>query len=477
MKQLMLVQLNDLHGYLESHSEWFLSGQGLAYRRAGGMARIKSLLDGFREEYGDILFADNGDTFHGTSAVVQSQGNILPKILNRLGLSAMTGHWDFAYGPEALQQLVAELNYPFLAANVYFQQSGDLVFPPYLVKQVGRVRVGVIGLASNIVDKAMPPEFSRGIRFTDGLAELPLLITRLRQQERVEVVVLLSHLGLPQDLEMLHRVPGVDVCLSGHTHNRLEAPILVGQTSVMQSGCHGSFLGMLRIGVENGTTQVLEHRLVTVDESVPEDPHISKLVQEALAPYREHLRQHLGATSIPLNRATMLESSADTLLLDAIVHATNADVAFANGWRYGVPIPAGPITVEAISNLAPMDPEISLVELSGAEILQMMEENLERTFSREPFGQMGGYVKRCAGMRTYFKVENPNGTRVQKIFIGTQELDREKVYRAAYITSQAVSAKFGSNHRSTGMRLLHAVATYLRRGEISELSTGSFVEM
>jgi 2',3'-cyclic-nucleotide 2'-phosphodiesterase (5'-nucleotidase family) len=173
----------------------------------------------------------------------------------------------------------------------------------------------------------------------------------------------------------------------------------------------------------------------------------------------------------------MLESSADTLLLDAILDATNADVAFANGWRYGAPIPAGPITVEAISNLAPMDTEISLAELSGTEILQMMEENLERTFSREPFGQMGGYVKRCAGMRIYFKVENPRGTRVQKIFIGGEELDGTRVYRAAYITSQAVPVKFGSNHRLTGIRLLQAVATYLNQGNISEIPTGSFMEV
>ena len=477
MKQLVLVQLNDLHGYLEAHPEWFLLAQGLTYRRTGGLARIKTIVERLREEHGSILFTDNGDTFHGTKAVVESKGMILPHILNRMGLSAMTGHWDFAYGPEVLQELVAELNYPFLAANVYSQETGSLVFPPYHLIEVAGVRVGLIGLASNIVDKTMPPEFSRGIRFTDGLTELPPLITQLRDQERVEVVVLLSHLGLPQDLELAQRISGIDVCLSGHTHNRLERPIRVGKTTIIQSGCHGSFLGMLRIGVSNGSTEVLEHKLLTVNESLLEDPGIKQLVNQALEPFREDLRQEIGATSVDLNRATMLESSADNLLLQSILVATNAQVAFANGWRYGAPIPSGPITVEAISNLAPMDPEISLVELSGAELWDMLEENLERTFSREPFGQMGGYVKRCAGMRTYIKVENPKGSRVQKIFVGQDELERAKVYQAAYITSQAVPSKFGSNHRPTGIRLMQAVVDRLRQGRVSELPSDSFVEI
>lgn len=118
MRELILLQLNDLHGYLEPHCECFWAPSGFVYREAGGLARIKTLVDQLRSLHGNVLFCDGGDTFHGTLPVVASKGACLPPLLNRLGLSAMTGHWDFAYGPKELQRRVSELNYPFLAANV-----------------------------------------------------------------------------------------------------------------------------------------------------------------------------------------------------------------------------------------------------------------------------------------------------------------------------------------------------------------------
>jgi 2',3'-cyclic-nucleotide 2'-phosphodiesterase (5'-nucleotidase family) len=173
----------------------------------------------------------------------------------------------------------------------------------------------------------------------------------------------------------------------------------------------------------------------------------------------------------------MLESTADNLLLKAMLAATGVELAFANGWRYGAPIPAGGITAGDLYNLAPMDPEISLVDLSGAEVWEMIEDNLERTFSRDPFRQMGGYVKRCAGMKTFFKAENPMGSRVQEIFVGTERIDKTRRYRAAYITIQAVPTQFGSNRKETGTHLIRAVMDYLVAGRPSAELHDSFVEI
>lgn len=425
VREFVIIQLNDLHGYLEAHTEWFWTPAGFRYGHAGGLARIKTIVDGLRQQDDEVMFTDNGDTFHGTRPVVETEGLCLVPILSKLGLVGMTGHWDFAYGPEALQKLVAQLDYPFLAANVYSIDDGRLIFPACRKVSLGAVRVGLIGLACNIVDKMMPASFSVGIRFTDGIEELPRYVQQMREEEHVDVIVLLSHLGLPQDLELLQRVPGVDVCLSAHTHNRLEVPIQVGRTVVIQSGCHGSFLGKLRVQLGTDGVVLLEHRLILVDETVPEDPEVKELVNIALQPFRTESNVIVGKTRVDLNRATMLESTADNLLLDAILEATGAELAFANGWRYGVPIPIGEITSDALYNLAPMDPEITEVHLTGAEIWKMIEENLEHTFSREPFAQMGGYVKRCAGMKTFFKIENPKGSRVQEIFVGTKRIDMD----------------------------------------------------
>lgn len=131
----------------------------------------------------------------------------------------------------------------------------------------------------------------------------------------------------------------------------------------------------------------------------------------------------------------------------------------------------------ALYNLAPMDPEITTVQLAGDEIWQMIEENLERTFSRDPFEQMGGYVKRCGGMTTFFKAENPKGTRVQQVFVGDERIDRSRIYSASFITMQAVPEKYGSDRAGTGHRLIDAVVAFIRNGHTAPDLRNSFIEV
>jgi len=151
----------------------------------------------------------------------------------------------------------------------------------------------------------------------------------------------------------------------------------------------------------------------------------------------------------------------DNLLLAAIKSISNADLAFSNGWRYGVPIDAGPITKWDLFNIIPMNPVVSTVELKGKEIIQILEENLERTFSREPMKQMGGYVKRCLGLNVKMRVENPKGHRIQQIFVGEDFIQKEKIYRAAFVTSQGVPEKLGQNRQDMATNAVDAMTAYL----------------
>jgi S-sulfosulfanyl-L-cysteine sulfohydrolase len=204
-------------------------------------------------------------------------------ILNSLGLDAMTAHWEFAYGPKVFDQRVSELNYPMLAINVYDKEAKKPVYRSYAVKEINELRIGLVGIASNIVDKTMPPSYSEGIYFTLGKDELPPIIDTLRIHENVDLIVLVSHLGFPQDIKLLSEVHGIDVCLSGHTHNRLYKPVLQGKTIVIQSGCHGSFLGRLDVTVEGGKIVDYQHQLIEVGASIKPDPSVDELVKQALA--------------------------------------------------------------------------------------------------------------------------------------------------------------------------------------------------
>lgn len=461
--ELTIIQINDTHGYLELHPELIWTGKEASYPMLGGYARIASLLEAVRRENPDgVLALDNGDTFHGTYPAVISRGEALVPLVNALQLDAMTAHWEFAWGPAHFQALAARLDHPMLAINCYDKQTGERPFPPSLVVERAGLRLGVIGIAATIIDKSMPPHFSEGLRFTLGRDELPAEIDRLKHAEKADLIVVLSHLGFPQDVKIARLVEGIDVIVSGHTHNRLEEPARIENTLIIQSGCHGSFIGRLDLEVTDGRIVDVRHKLVAVDESIKPNAAMQRLVDEALRPHRAMLAEVVGQTPIGLHRDTILYAPMDDFLLAAVARVGGTEIAFSNGWRYGAPIPPGPVTMNDLWNIIPANPPVSTVDLTGAEIWEMMEESLERTFSADPFGQMGGYLKRFRGLTIYGKLENPPGHRIEHIFAGNAAVEKHRYYRVAFVTAQGVPQKFGQNRKDLPVKAIDALRDYFR---------------
>jgi 2',3'-cyclic-nucleotide 2'-phosphodiesterase (5'-nucleotidase family) len=464
LKTLTIVQLNDSHAYLDVHPELFWERGQAVYRPAGGYARIATVLKQIRAETaGQVLFVDGGDTFHGTYPAIQTRGHALIPVLNALSPAAMTAHWEFAYTPQGFKDLTRQLTYPMLAMNVFEKDSRDLFFKPYAVVEIAGLRIGIAGIASNIVDKVMPPQYSAGLSFTNGREELPAVIRTLREQEKVDLVVLDSHLGFPQDMQLMAEVPGVDVDLSAHTHHRLEQVVRQGTALVTQSGSHGSFLTRLDLTIESGRITDFTHQLIEITQAIEPDPQVADLVRQALQPFRAELQTVVGETRVPLDRGLNLEATMDNFLLAALLEHSEAQMVFSNGWRYGAPVVPGPICLNDLYNMVPMNPPVSTVELSGAELKTMLEENLESTFSRSPEKQMGGYVKRALGIRVFLKIENPPMQRIHKLFVGDEPVQPEKIYRAAYITEQGVPQRFGQNHQQHPEKIVAVMQAYLRK--------------
>lgn len=214
-----------------------------------------------REEAGAdaVIALDNGDTVHGTFPAVHSKGEAFIEPLNRLKLDAWTIHWDIAYGPDKLKELAGKLDYPLLAANGYHKATGERAFQPSMILERSGIKVGVIGIAAYIIDKTFPERFSGDLHFTLGHEELPAEIKRLREEEGVELVVVLSHLGFPQDCKLASETDGIDILLSGHTHNRTFQPTVINGATIIQSGCHASFVGRLDVEMENGKFSNISH--------------------------------------------------------------------------------------------------------------------------------------------------------------------------------------------------------------------------
>jgi 2',3'-cyclic-nucleotide 2'-phosphodiesterase (5'-nucleotidase family) len=307
--------------------------------------------------------------------------------------------------------------------------------------------------------------YSEGIYFTLGNKELPGYIKQLREIEKVDLIIVLSHLGYPQELRLAKEVDGIDVLLSGHTHNRLYEAVVVNGCIIMQSGCHGSFVGRLDLEYKNGGVHKFHHKLIKVNESVNPDPKVDSIVNKSLDKHRDLLNAVVGKTKTSLNRNRVLEATMDNFLLEALNVVSGEKIAFSNGWRYGAPVEAGPIRVNDLWNIIPTNPKISICKITGEELWAMMEENLERTFSCDPYKQMGGYVKRCLGLNLYFKIENPEGNRIQEFFVNGKRLNRSKVYSACFVTTQGIPEKYGKDRYSLDLRAIDALKEYLEKKE------------
>ncbi len=459
--KITIVQINDSHGYLRPHDEIFFQDGKEIFKEAGGYARIAGLFDRIKNEsLGSTVILDNGDTIHGTYLATNRRGLDMVPILNELPLDGMTAHWEFAYGPKELKQIEAKLTFPILAINCYYDASDELFFKPYRIVKRLNHKIGIIGIACNIIDKTMPPEFSKSVYFTLGKEELPKYIKELRG-EGVDLIIVLSHLGYPQELELAKETDGIDVLLSGHTHNRVYKPVIQNNAIVIQSGCHGSFVGKLDLFMNNGKIENYEHKLIDINDSIKEDKKVKKMIETIYAPHQPMLDTIIGETSTGLHRYNVMESTMDNLLLTSITRSSGTEIGFSNGWRYGAPIPPRKITINDIWNIVPTNPPISICDVSGEDLWNMMEENLEHTFSRDPYNQMGGYVKRCKGINVYFKVENPEGKRIQEFFIGDNRLDFGKTYKASYLTEQGIPKKYGLNHKHLDIHAVDALREFI----------------
>jgi 2',3'-cyclic-nucleotide 2'-phosphodiesterase (5'-nucleotidase family) len=444
----------------------------------GGVARIGGLFDGVRAECPDrVITLDNGDTFHGTHVAVTSKGHALVPMMNALKFDAMTVHWEFAYGPEGMRAIADALDHPVLAINIHRKTDDALYFAPFRMIERNGLRVAIIGLACPIVDKTMPPSFSTGLYFTTGDRDLPRWIDHVRNEEGADLVVILSHLGFPQDVKLAEEISGIDILLSGHTHNRMEEAIIVNRAIVFQSGCHGSFIGRLDVEVEQRKVVAHRHRLIPVGETIAERADLTAMINDALAPERAAMDSVVGRIEVPLHRYAMLSAPMDDLLLSAIAESAGTQIAFSNGWRYGAPVAPGPITLRDLWNMIPVNPPVSVIDLTGAEIREMLEANLERTFASDPYRQMGGFIKRMRGIRMYFKAENPPGHRIDQLFVEGRPVDPAATYRAAFVTSQGVPGAFGRNRRNLEVHAIDALRTRLLRPWSAEDSEESVFEV
>ncbi len=411
------------------------------YGRMGGYAYLATLVNRVRDERaGKTLLLDGGDTLQGSATALWTRGEDMVRAMNRLGVEVFTPHWEFTYGIERVKELFGDRRTrgrfagDFVCHNVRELNWDDPVFNSYTIRELGGVRVGVIGQAFPYVPVSHPQRFVPDLTFGIQEDHAQKLVDELRDTKKVDLVVLLSHNGLSTDVKMAGRVRGLDVVLGGHTHDGLPAPITVGRTLVINSGAHGKFLSRLDLDVRDGEVKAHRYKLMPVlSRHVPEDAAMARLIREIRAPHESKLAERLAVSESLLYRRGNFNGSFDEIILDALLKRFDAEVAFSPGFRWGVTIvPGQAVTLEDVySHTGLSYPNCLVRELSGAEIHQIMEDVADNLFHPDPYYRQGGDMVRVGGITYTIDPGRPMGRRISEITVGGKPIMPDRRYKTA----------------------------------------------
>ena len=431
------------------------------YGRVGGLDRVATVVNSIRADRPDAILLDGGDTWHGSYTCYHTQGQDMVNVMNALNPDAMTFHWEFTLGSERVQEIVENLPFAALGQNIFDAEWDEPteLFPPYKMFERGGTKIAVIGQAFPYMPIANPgwmfPEYSFGIR-DERMQEM---VDEVRGMG-AEVVVVLSHNGFDVDKKMAGRVSGIDVILSGHTHDALPEPVLVGETIIVASGSNGKFVSRVDLDVRDGRMMGFKHKLIPIfSDVITPDANMTALIDEQRAPYLDQLTEVIGRTDSLLYRRGNFNGTWDDLICDALIQEREADISMSPGVRWGPSIlPGQDITREDIWNVTSMTyGKAYRSEMTGEFIHVILEDVADNLFNVDPYYQQGGDMVRIGGMGYRIDVSKPQGSRISEMtLLKTGEaIDPAKTY--------VVAGWASVNEGTEGPQIWDVVESHIRK--------------
>ncbi len=392
-----------------------------AYGKLGGLDRTATLVKAIRAERGEnkVLFLDGGDTWQGSYTSLKTNGQDMVDCMKLLKPDAMVGHWEFTFGEERVLEIVEEMGYPFLASNIVDNEWEEPVFESTAFFEKGGVKVAVIGQAMPYTPIANPrwmiPNWSFGIR-----PEILQSNVDAAREQGAELVVLLSHDGFDVDQKLPTVVSGIDVILTGHTHDAVPRAIEIGSTLVLSSGSHGKYLGRIDLEITGGKVIGYSSNLIPVfSDIIDPDPEMAAKIDEARGPYEAELNRVIGKTENLLYRRGNFNGTWDDLICQGIMAERDTEIALSPGFRWGTTLlPGQNITIDDLYTQTSMNyPNVYRLEFTGQQLKDILEDVCDNLFNKDPFFQQGGDMVRVGGMSYTCAPKEGIGNRISNMHL------------------------------------------------------------
>ncbi len=413
---LRILHLNDFHGFADSQLPIGSPD------RIGGISFLAGEVNRLRQDQPTLLLAA-GDMIQGNPWANLSEGKSSMEVMNAMGVSAMVlGNHEFDFGQEVLQKRIQEAKFPVLAANV----QGFPGIQPHVIKELSGIKVAIIGLVTENTPVATHPKNVKGLVFSSAVASARKALRELA--DKPDLVVVLSHLGLPADRRLARAVKGIQVIVGGHTHTRMENPLKVNETIIVQAWEHAKALGVLDLTIQDRKVTRYEGKLIPVrpDLMMP-DPLVAKIVEHYNNQAAAVLDEIIGETQVDLEAkgSRIRETNLGNLVADILREDTKADVSLINGGGLRSDILRGSIRIKDLLSVLPFRNAPLVLRVTGKELKAILEHGLS------DLSGTGGQFPQISGMRLQYQSASPAGERITRIWVKEKLLNPKEWYTLA----------------------------------------------
>jgi sulfur-oxidizing protein SoxB len=447
---------------------------GREYGRVGGLDRMATLIKAIRAERpANTILLDGGDTWQGSYSALKTGGADMVTAMNALGVEAMTAHWEFTYGADRVRELIDKLDFPFLAGNVRDADWEEPVFDSTKMFERAGIKIAVIGQAFPYTPIANPrylvPDWTFGIQ--ENLVRGHVAAAR---KAGADLVVMLSHNGFDVDRKLASRIKGIDVILTGHTHDAIPRPVVVNGTLLIASGSHGKFLSRLDIEVKGKRIVNFRYRLIPIfSDVITPDPDMAKVIHDVRAPYERELNRVLGQTETMLYRRGSFGGTFDELICQALLEERDAQISLSPGFRWGACLlPGQDIRVEDLYNQTAITyANAYRSEFTGEFLKLVLEDVADNLFNPDPYYQQGGDMVRTGNLGYAIDVSKPIGARVTDMHLidSGEQIDATKSYTVAGWASV--------NEGTEGPPIYDVVSRYIERHKTVRIEPNNSIKV
>ena len=449
---LHLLHINDLHSRIQPINR-FDSTCGAEDDAAGecfgGVARVATAINTLRGELEaageNVLVLDAGDQFQGSLMYTTYKGEVEAEFMEAIGFDVMAvGNHEFDDGPENLATFADLVSFPIISGNLDLSQSNVLdeeMIPDHVVLDVNGVQVGVISaLATDTAETSSP---GPSIIFQDEIEALQADVDALTEQG-VNIIIALTHVGLPMDIAIAEAVTGIDVIVGGHSHTYLSSsdpdragayPTMITNPDgafvpIVQAYAYSKYLGHLEVTFDDeGNVVYASGDTMVLDASVEPDAEIAARVMELAGPIEEAMAEVIGESADVIEGSRevcrAMECAMGNLVADAMLERVadqGIQVAIQNGGGLRATIDGGEITMGEVFTVLPFQNTLATFELSGAGIVEALENGVSAV------EEGAGRFPQVSGMSYVFDLSQEPGSRVSDVMVGGEPIDLEATY-------------------------------------------------